>query len=76
MAAALADGAAAPSITAQLMQGGNCLSCGASFDMSGSSEAQIRIKELEGQVELLTEKASAAGTWTLRNTCLACDDGS
>ena len=74
MAAAFVDEAAAPSITAQLTQRGSCLSCGANLDMSETQEAQTRIRELEGQVELLTEKASAAGTWTLCGTYLTCDD--
>ncbi|KAF9736688.1 hypothetical protein PMIN06_002721 [Paraphaeosphaeria minitans] len=60
MAAALIDEAAAPSITAPRMQRGSCLSCGANMDMSEAEETQKRIKELESQVELLTEKATAA----------------
>ncbi|KAF2438628.1 hypothetical protein P171DRAFT_423951 [Karstenula rhodostoma CBS 690.94] len=65
MAADLVDEAGAPSITAQGIQRGSCLSCGADLDPSEAEEAQKRIKELESQVELLTEKATAAGTWVL-----------
>jgi Ni,Fe-hydrogenase III large subunit len=72
MAAAL-DDPPAPSITAKRMQRGSCLSCGADLDMSEAEEAQQRIKQLESQVELLTEKATAAGTLTQRSARSSCD---
>ncbi|KAL1606422.1 hypothetical protein SLS60_003825 [Paraconiothyrium brasiliense] len=61
MAATLLDEPPAPSITAKRMQGSSCLSCGAEMDMSEAEDAQKRIRDLESQVELLTEKATAAG---------------
>ncbi|KAJ4356571.1 uncharacterized protein N0V89_004606 [Didymosphaeria variabile] len=60
MAATLLDEPPAPSITAKRMQRSSCLSCGAEMDMSEAEEAQKRIRDLESQVELLTEKATAA----------------
>ncbi|KAF1965660.1 hypothetical protein BU23DRAFT_519295 [Bimuria novae-zelandiae CBS 107.79] len=60
MAAAIPEGLPAPSIPAKHMQRGSCPSCGADLDMREAEGAQQRIRDLEGQVELLTEKATAA----------------
>lgn len=67
MAAALLDEPPAPSITAKHMQRASCVSCGGDLDSREAEEAKKRIQELESQVELLTEKATAAGTLTQCN---------
>lgn len=69
MAAALLDELPAPSITAKRMQSASCLSCGAELDMREAEEAQKRIRELESQVELLKEKATAAGMLKQDSAC-------
>lgn len=48
-----------------------CLNCGAAveldeFTRKAAEEAQRRISELEAQVKILSDKASAAGAFTLR----------
>jgi hypothetical protein len=72
MAAAFVGDRPAPSIAAKHMQRGSCLNCGADLDVNEAEEAQQRIKQLESQVELLTEKATAAGTLTLRSARSSC----
>jgi hypothetical protein len=39
----------------------SCPSCGTAVDMAEVEEARRRIEELEAQMELLKEKATAAG---------------
>jgi hypothetical protein len=41
----------------------SCATCGTSVDMAEVEEAHRRITELEAQMELLKEKATAAGTY-------------
>ncbi|KAJ4290579.1 hypothetical protein N0V90_010796 [Kalmusia sp. IMI 367209] len=61
MAAAIFEQPPAPSITAKHMQRDSCPNCGVDLDMEMEAEGvQRRIKELEAQVEMLKEKATAA----------------
>jgi len=64
MAAAIFDALPAPPIAAKPMQQGSCPNCGTTLSAEIEvEEAQRRIHELEAQVEMLKEKATAAGTF-------------
>lgn len=64
MAAALLEHPPTPSLPAKHMQSGSCPSCGVDWEVQReAAAAQRRIQELEAQVEMLTEKATAAGTY-------------
>ena len=66
MAAAVEPLPPAPSIPtkniANKIQIQSCPTCGTAMDMAEVEEARRRIVELEAQMELLKEKATAAGT--------------
>jgi hypothetical protein len=53
-------------MVAKAMQQSSCPSCGAELGLGEVEEAQLRIKDLEKQVELLTVKATTAGMRTRR----------
>ena len=72
MAAAILDESPAPSIAVKHMQRHSCPNCGADLDMREAEAAQERLRELEGTVALLTEKATAAGTLTQSDLCCDC----
>ena len=66
-AAAVSDDPPAPLLGAKRTQQGSCPSCGADLDRQEADQAQERIRELEDQVNLLTAKATTAGTWAQRH---------
>lgn len=61
-ATAVSDNPLAPLVAAKRAQQGSCPSCGRDLDIQEAEQTRERIRELENQVDLLTAKATTAGT--------------
>ena len=64
MAAAMLDAPPAPSTITKPLPKDSCPNCGTTLEVKhGAGETKSRIEELEAQIEMLKEKATAAGTF-------------